>query len=504
MASRGWTPVIGLEVHAQLLTRSKLFSDAPAFANRLLDAPNANVAPFDAAFPGTLPRLNRDCVRLALRTALALNSTIHRRSTFDRKHYFYNDLPHGFQITQHFQPFATGGFLDLTKYDGLNDVHSKRYRIQQIQIEMDSGKLSTPYPGSPEVLVDLNRAGVGVLEIVTEPDFHCADDVLAFMKKMQKLLWHIGVSGSEIDEGAWRCDVNISVQKTGSCEKGVRTELKHVSKFSVVKTAIEYEVARQIALLESGQEVQQETMGLDELGHTKRLRGKEDAPDYRYMPEPDLPALCINEELIDYVRQSLPESIDTRRNRLANDYNLSAFHIGLLMDMPGAVEYFEELCQKRDRTKSLSWLTSNLFALLNKHNNMRLPECPIQPEELGVLIDLVEEGSISGIRGKDVLAIMFDNAIASLTTLRHSRPTAREIATQQDWILSKSSQIENAQELEGMIEDLIAKHPALVKEIQGGRFRKLKFFAGQVMGATKGKADPVLIDRILKEKIGLQ
>ncbi|KAJ3234304.1 hypothetical protein HDU81_001517 [Chytriomyces hyalinus] len=493
-ATTSWLPVIGLEVHAQMQTPAKLFSAARSTSSKLSDSPNSNVALFDAAFPGTLPSLNHNCVKIAIRSALALNANINRKSWFDRKHYFYPDLPHGYQITQHFKPFANGGFLDLTKFDGA--PQEKRYRIQQIQIEQDSGKLMIPFPGSPEVLVDLNRAGVGVLEIVTEPDFNSADEVVAFMKKMQRLLWHTGVSSADMDEGVWRCDINISVKKEGSFENGVRTELKHVSKFSVVKTAIEFEVARQIALLESGQQVLQETMGLDENGHTKRLRGKEDAPDYRYMPEPDLPALIISEKLIDHVRKSLPESLDARRDRLEKEYGLSMFHISVLMDEPGAVEYYEELTKNRDQAKTLNWLISNLFAMLNKHN-IKLAACPIPPSEFGPLIDLVDDGSLSGIRGKDVLAIMFDQAISGTNSSRN----AREIALKNDWLISQDSKAESEKLLDTIITGLIAKHTNLVKEIQAGQIRKLKFFSGQVMAATKGKADPVLVDNLLKNRI---
>ncbi|TPX76261.1 hypothetical protein CcCBS67573_g02464 [Chytriomyces confervae] len=510
-ATTSWLPVIGLEVHAQMQTPAKLFSAARSSSSKLSDSPNSNVALFDAAFPGTLPSLNHNCVRLAIKSALALNANINRKSWFDRKHYFYPDLPHGYQITQHFKPFAKGGFLDLTKFDGAPE--EKRYRIQQIQIEQDSGKLMTPFPGSPEVLVDLNRAGVGVLEIVTEPDFNSADEVVAFMKKMQRLLWHTGVSSADMDEGVWRCDINISVKKVGSAENGVRTELKHVSKFSVVKTAIEFEVARQIALLESGQQVLQETMGLDENGHTKRLRGKEDAPDYR-----------VYQKLIDHVRKCLPESLDVRRDRLEKQYGLSMFHISVLMDEPGAVEYYEEAranTHQKPRPSQDSELVkfakklnlaipvpdllylfrafrliSNLFAMLNKHG-IKLAACPIPPSEFGPLIDLVDDGTLSGIRGKDVLAILFDDAISG-ANLRRS---ARDIALQNDWLISQESKAESAKLLDTIITGLIAKHANLVKEIQAGQIRKLKFFSGQVMAATKGKADPVLVDSLLKSRI---
>ncbi|KAI9338554.1 B subunit of glutamyl-tRNA and/or aspartyl-tRNA amidotransferase [Obelidium mucronatum] len=476
-----YVPVIGLEVHAQLRTATKLFSNAPSTAPRLTVAPNANVALFDAAFPGTLPILNQECIALATKTAVSLNSAINLRSTFDRKHYFYPDLPHGYQITQHFNPFATGGYLDVTKHDGLdhNDPIS-RFRIQQIQIEQDSGKLIKPVFSNSnnhhQVHVDLNRAGIAVLEIVTEPDFNSSTQVISFLKKMQRLLWHINVSSPEMDDGAWRCDVNISVRPRDSGTNGVRTELKHISKFSLLKTAIDFEVKRQIKVLESGGVVEQETRGIDDTtGETVRLRGKEDAFDYRYLPEPDLPAIFITENYVDQVRATLPESLDSRRQRLEADYGLSPFHIGVLMDEPGAVEYYEEL---------------------NK-NEIPLTQCPISVSSFGSLIDLVDSGKISGLRGKNVLTIMFDNAMKNSNQL-----TALEIAKANDWLIETSGE-GPAEALRNMIDDLLAKHPNLVAEIKDGKVRKLKFFSGQVMAMTKGKADPILVDQILKARIGI-
>ncbi|KAJ3348870.1 hypothetical protein HDU83_000997 [Entophlyctis luteolus] len=325
------------------------------------------------------------------------------------------------------------------------------------------------------------------------------------------MLWHLGVASSETVEGAWRCDINISVKRRLSDDSdwvhGVRTELKHVQKFNVVKTAIEFEVARQIKILESGKEVVQETMGLDENGHTKRLRGKEDSPDYRYMPEPDLPALKITERLVNQIAKNMPESLDTRRNRLETKYGMSAFHIGVLMDEPGAVEFYEELAVNRDSSKTLNWLISNLFAHLNK-NNLKLADCPISVQEFGDLIDLVETEKISGIRGKDVLAQMFSIALSG-----DGRKTPLAIAIENDWLQDEKS---SDSDLELIAEDLIAKHSDLVctvrmseliyfqvAEIRSGRTRKLKFFAGQIMRITKGKANPVRVDAILKNKIGI-
>ncbi|KAI9342776.1 aspartyl/glutamyl-tRNA amidotransferase subunit B, partial [Zopfochytrium polystomum] len=320
-------PVIGLEVHAQIASPTKLFSPASANLSES-DGPNSNVSVIDAAFPGVLPTLQRDCVNHAITAALALSSTINMRSSFDRKHYFYPDLPAGFQITQRENPIARGGKLLVDLLDGL--AYEKEIRILQIQLEQDSGKTVDSFSGT---LVDLNRAGVGVLEIVTEADIRSADEALAFMRKMQRLLWHNKISSPEMDEGAWRCDVNVSVREYGSDRLGSKTEMKHISKFSTVRGAIEFEIGRQIDLLESGERVSQETRGVDDKTHsTFRLRGKEDSPDYRrYMPEPDLPLLLLNEEMIENVRLSMVESLDKRRRRLMADYSLPSENVEILM-----------------------------------------------------------------------------------------------------------------------------------------------------------------------------
>ncbi|KAJ3410784.1 hypothetical protein HDV05_003249 [Chytridiales sp. JEL 0842] len=438
---RLWEPVIGLEVHAQIDSRSKLFSNAKA-GGRGAHGPNSNVSVIDAAIPGTLPSANAECIKSAVKTALSLSSQIQRVSSFDRKHYFYADLPAGYQITQHHAPIAVGGFLDLIELDGMPS--RKRVHIHQIQLEQDSGKIVKGFQG--ESLVDLNRAGVGVLEIVTKPDIRSGIEAVIFMKKMQRLLWYIGASSPDMDE-----------------------------------------VARQIELIESGQEVQQETRGMDDKTRTTyKLRSKEDAPDYRYMPEPDLPQLILDESYIHDIQVTLPESLDRRRERLMRDYGMSEYNVGVLMDEPKAVEYFEELAKGRDAAKALNWLTTNIFGWL-KARNLKLVSCPVSPKRVGNLIDLIENNLLSALRGKNVLTLMMDG----------DTRTPEEIAKENEWIQDNSDTL-----ISTLLDDLIERNQSIVKEILKGKYRKLKFFSGEVMRITKGKANPVLVDTLLKEKIG--
>ncbi|KAJ3332965.1 hypothetical protein HDU76_012462 [Blyttiomyces sp. JEL0837] len=396
-----------------------------------LDGANSSVSVIDAGFPGTLPSLNRECVVMATKAGMALSSQVNPTSTFDRKHYFYPDLPCGFQITQHATPIAIGGYLDLMKdLDGLS--YDKR----------DSGRTISGL--SSEVLVDLNRAGFGVLEIVTEPDFNTGDEVVAFMTKMKRLLWYLEVADPNMDEGALRCDINISVRSTQSSALGEKIEIKHVSKLSPLPGAIDFEISRQIGILEGG-----------------------------------------GQELLYEIETSLPENMDRRRNRLRDDYDLNGYTIGVLMDEPGAVDFFEKIAAGRDTTKAVNWLTTNVFACL-KQRNMKLKDGHVSPERIASVIDMVEGGRISGLRGKDILSIMFDGDSRDPLT----------IATDNDWL-----QVTDHDEISKLLDELLAAHPEVVELVKKGKERKAKFFVGEVMKITKGKSNPQVIDGMLKAKL---
>ncbi|KAJ3195082.1 hypothetical protein HK101_001124 [Irineochytrium annulatum] len=342
-------------------------------------------------------------------------------------------------------PIAKNGYLDMYEHDGVEQP--KRIRLYQIQIEQDSGKTVVGYDG--QTLVDLNRAGVGVLEIVTQPDITSGDEAVSFMKKIQRLLWHIGVASANMDEGSWRCDVNISVNRAGSDQYGTRTELKHISKFSSIKDAVDFEVKRQIALLESGQAVQQETRRVDDkTGETVLLRGKEEAVDYRYIPEPDLPHIFVSQKMIDGVRNSLPESLDSRWKRLRDDMKLTPYDIEVLMAEPGAVEFFEELSKGVDPKVALGWLTTNVFGWL-KARNLALPDSPVRPDRLRSLIDLMGKGLLSGLRAKNVLTLMMDGDVRA----------PKDIALEQQWI-----QVNDEEQINKELDVLIAANPDLVSK----------------------------------------
>ncbi|KAJ3156363.1 hypothetical protein HDU89_004145 [Geranomyces variabilis] len=475
-----WEAVIGLEVHAQLSTTTKLFSPAPAAPS---PSPNTRVSPIDAAFPGTLPLLNPACVKLAIATALALSSTVRPRSSFDRKHYFYGDSPQGYQITQVFDPIARGGELKVVReLDGIG--YDKTVGISQLQIEQDSGK-SVRADDGVTTLVDLNRAGVGVLEIVTEPDLRSAEESVAFLKKLQRLLWHIGASVAEMDEGSWRCDVNVSVRPVDG-PLGTRTEIKHLMKFTSIKEAIDYEIDRQIALLERNQPVSAETRGFDtRTGQTTRLRSKEDAVDYRVFPDPDLPTLSLTAAEIDAVARSLPEPLDTRRERLREQHGLSVYQVAVLMDEPGAVEYFESVAKGREGKKAANWVIGELFGWL-KMRNLRLRASPVDPARLGALMDLVESGRLSGLRAKGALHLMTDG---------DSRSPA-DIAAANGW-----TQDNDAAALELLCDEIVAQHPETADKVRAGKTRLIKFFVGEVMKRTKGKSNPVIVATLVRKKL---
>ncbi|KAJ3017067.1 hypothetical protein HKX48_003748 [Thoreauomyces humboldtii] len=487
-SSPAWETVIGLEVHAQLSTTTKLFSPAPLASNA---SPNTSVDPFDAAIPGSLPLLNSECVRKAVVTALALNSNVQLVSSFDRKHYFYGDLPAGYQVTQLWEPVARGGWVDVGSLDGLvatkangDGEEGRRVRLVQIQIEQDSGKTVQGITEG-QSLIDLNRAGVGVLEIITEPDLRSSEEVVAFLKKLQRLLWYIKVSAADMDEGAWRCDVNVSVRPVGG-PLGVRTEIKHLVKFTSIKEAIEYEVERQIALLQSGKPVEAETRGFDaRLGTTFRMRSKEDSQDYRFMPEPDLPQILLTNEYVENVRFSLPEPLDERRARLLTHYALPHHQVEILLDEPGAVEYFETVANGRNGKKAANWVVGELFGWL-RMRDLKLNACPVEPGRVGELIDMVEGGTLSGLRAKDALHLMMDGDARA----------AAAIAAEKGWV-----QVNDRGELETLCAELIIAHPKEASAVRQGKERLIKFFVGEVMKKTKGKSNPVMVAGIFKSKL---
>ncbi|KAI8336671.1 Aspartyl/glutamyl-tRNA amidotransferase subunit B [Chlamydoabsidia padenii] len=477
----GWEAVIGVEVHAQINTKTKLFSDSPTSFNEPI---NTNVSIVDAAYPGVQPRLNEHAVQLAIKTALALNSDIQTRSTFDRKHYFYPDLPQGYQITQQREPIARGGRIQLTQLDGLSkDIV---VGIHQLQLEQDTGKsIHDMRPGY--TLLDLNRAGTGLMEIVTKPDLRSSLEAGLLVKKLQAILRCVGSSKANMEEGSMRCDINVSVHRLDE-PFGIRCELKNLNSVRFLSLAIDAEIERQINILESGGSIQPETRGFDASTNTTfKLRGKESAPDYRYMPEPDLPPLLLNQEYINQIKSNLPELPDQCRSRIMQSYNMTLTEANILMNEPGSLEFFEKVCHGRNTKVALNWTLHELFGQL-AGDHLTFEENPISVQQLGSLIDLIHDGTITGPTGKNVLKVMVQSK---------SNQMPRDIVEEKGWL-----RIGDAASLKSLCESIIQRNPDKAITIQQGDPKMFKWFIGQVMRETKGLADPVALNQILSESLG--
>ncbi|CAG8450224.1 2330_t:CDS:10 [Ambispora leptoticha] len=478
-----WEAVIGLEIHAQIKSKTKLFSSSSTSFNKPV---NTNVSVIDAAFPGTIPRLNARCVELAVLTSFALSCNIQRVSSFDRKHYSYPDLPAGYQITQHFAPLAKNGKIFLSSLlDGLE--YDKEIRIKQLQLEQDTGKslYDIGSEGSPVTLIDLNRAGIGLMEIVTEPDIRSSKESGLLVRKLQGLLRTVGSSDGNMEEGSLRCDVNVSVHEPGK-PFGTRCEIKNLNSVKFLMSAIDAEIERQVESLEQGIPVIQETRRFDVSSNkTLRLRTKESLMDYRYMPEADLPELILSDEYLSRVYQSLPELPDATKIRLMRQYGISVYDTGVVLGEEGGVEYFEKITNNRNPKLVINWITHELFGQL-KTRDVKFIDNPVTVEQLGSLVDCINQNIISGTTGKQVLALMIDG----------DARLANEI------IQAKGlQQINDSVELEKICKTIVAKYPDETQRIKKGQLKVFKWLVGQVMRETKGQANPQLVNEILKKSI---
>ncbi|EIN10973.1 Glutamyl-tRNA amidotransferase B subunit [Punctularia strigosozonata HHB-11173 SS5] len=457
----GWEVVVGIEVHAQIKSRRKLFSGQFTRSDHEA-SPNMHVSAYDAAFPGTLPRLNPTCLNMAIRTALALNSNVQTRSSFDRKHYFYSDLPSGYQITQHYSPISLGGYLQLR-----NDGH--RIRIKQIQIEQDTGK-STFDPRLRTSLIDLNRAGTGLMEIVSEPDLRSPEQAGDYIKTLQATLRAVGSSDGNMEQGSLRCDVNVSVNRAGDAP-GTRCEIKNLNSIKFAQIAIVSEVYRHISLIENGQKVQQETRGFDEArAETYSLRSKEDAPDYRYMPDPNLPPIVLDQTYIEDVRTSMPELPEATRARLLAR-GLSDRDVQVLM----AVDAGREVGFDGKLGQGAIAVTHELLGQLlargwSFHQN------PMSAEHMGEFVDMVQQGRITGTAAKALLRHMLDHSSAAAPL---------EVAQQ----LSLLSLADDTGSLEQWCKEAIDSMLREAEEARQGDSRVLNKFMGRVMKISRGRAD---------------
>ena len=473
-----WEMVIGLEVHAQITSNSKLFSGASAEFGA---EPNAHVSLVDAGFPGMLPVINAICVEQAVRTGLGLKAQINMTSVFDRKNYFYADLPQGYQISQFTQPIVGKGEILLDLADG----ESRTVGITRLHLEQDAGK-SMHDQSATETFVDLNRAGVALMEIVSEPDMRSGEEAGAYLKKLRAIVRYLGTCDGNMDEGSMRCDVNLSMRRKGETKLGTRCEIKNVNSIRFVQQAIDYEALRQVDILESGGEIVQETRLWDTgKGETRSMRSKEDAHDYRYFPDPDLLPLVLDPAMVESIQKTLPELPDEKRARFMGEYGLTPYDASVLVAEKPSADFFEKVAKGRDGKLAANWVTGELFGILKKQGK-DIDNSPVSAEALGGLIDLIADQTISGRIAKDVFEAMLESG----------KPAA-EIVEEKGL-----KQVTDTGAIEKAIDDILAANADKVADYRAGKDKLFGFFVGQVMKATGGKANPALLNELLKKKLG--
>ncbi|MBL4588716.1 MAG: Asp-tRNA(Asn)/Glu-tRNA(Gln) amidotransferase subunit GatB [Alphaproteobacteria bacterium] len=472
-----WEIVIGLEIHAQVIAKSKLFSGASTEFGAM---PNTQVSLVDAGMPGMLPVLNEVVVEQAVRTGLGLNSKINLHSVFARKNYFYPDLPTGYQISQFEDPIVGEGIIEIDMEDGT----VKEIGITRLHLEQDAGKsIHDMHPSKS--YIDLNRAGCALMEIVSEPDLRSAEEAVAYISKIRMILRYLGTCDGNMDEGSMRADVNISLRRVGTEKLGIRAEIKNVNSLKAVQQAIAFETRRQLAILEDGGEVKQETRLWDTTKmETRSMRSKEEAHDYRYFPDPDLLPLELDSEWVRQIKETLPELPDQKKERFVKDFGLSVYDASVLISERARADYFESVAKGRDAKLATNWVTNELLGALNKLS-LTLDESPVSADQLGGLIDLISDDSISGKIAKDVFADMIN-----------SSKDASVIVEEKGL-----KQVTDTGAIEAIIDEVIAENPDNVESYRGGKDRLFGFFVGQTMKKSQGKANPVVVNEILKKKL---
>ena len=478
MLREDYEMVIGLEVHSELSTKTKIFCSCPT---EFGGAPNTHVCPVCMAMPGSLPVLNEKVVEYAVKAGLATNCTIAKDSKNDRKNYFYPDLPKSYQISQFDKPLCENGYVEIETSQG-----SKKIRLVRIHIEEDAGKLNhNPYGGG--TLVDLNRAGVPLIEIVSEPDFRSAEEVEAYLRKLKSILEYIEVSDCKMQEGSLRADVNVSVRKKGETKLGTRTEMKNMNSFRSITRAIEYESARQVQVLEDGGEVIQETLRWDDVsGKTFPMRDKENSQDYRYFPDPDLVAIKLSDEYINNVKNNLPELPESRKKRYVEEYKLTEKEANLLTASKYISNMFEEASKISGNIKAVAnWLLSDVSRILNE-KELEAENIPFSSENFAELIMLIDKGTISTAIAKKVLEEMFEDA--------DKKPS--KIIEEKGWI-----QISDENAIKEVVLKILAENNQSVIDYKAGKDKALGFLVGQAMKATKGKANPQMLNKMFIEEI---
>ncbi|ANK82763.1 MAG: aspartyl/glutamyl-tRNA amidotransferase subunit B [Rhizobiales bacterium NRL2] len=475
-ATGEWEIVIGLEIHAQVTSNAKLFSGAStAFGAE----PNSQVSFVDAGLPGMLPVINAHCVEQAVRTGMGLNAEINNYSVFDRKNYFYPDLPQGYQISQYKQPVVGRGMITIELADG----GTKDIGIERLHLEQDAGKsVHDQHPSMS--YVDLNRSGVALMEIVSDPDMRSAEEASAYVEKVRQIVQYLGTCNGIMAEGSLRADVNVSVRRPGE-GYGTRCEIKNVNSMRFIRQAIEYEARRQVDILEDGGSIDQETRLFDpNKGETRSMRSKEEAHDYRYFPDPDLLPLELEPEWVEKVRAGLPELPDAKKARFKEQYGLSEYDARTLTSNRTRADYFETVASGRDAKMASNWVTTDLFGFLNR-TGQDIDESPVKAEQLGQLIDRIADKTISGRIAKEVFEAMCE--------------TGRD----PDAIIEEKGlkQVTDTGAIEGLVDQVIAENPDKVAEVKDGKEKLLGWFTGQVMKASQGKANPQAVNEILRQKI---
>ena len=469
--------VIGLEVHAQLSTKTKIFCGCSTEFGEL---PNSNICPVCLGHPGVLPVLNRNVVEYTVLMGLATNCRINAGSIFARKNYFYPDLPKGYQISQFDKPVCEFGFVEVEAGNKMK----KKIHIKRIHMEEDAGK--SIHDQGEATLIDLNRTGVPLMEIVSEPDISSAQEAYQYMHKLHQLVTYLGICDGNMEQGSLRCDANISVRKKGCMELGTRTEVKNMNSFRNVERAINYEIERQIDILEDGGQIVQETLlwNIDQ-GKAVPMRGKEEAHDYRYFPDPDLMPVIVGDDWKDEIRISMPELPDKKKQRFIDEYNLSLYDAEVLTSNKGVADYFEEVVKITDQFKVASnWVMGDVSAYLNE-SKISINEFPVAPMDLGKLITLIHKNVISGKIAKEVFADMLVNGKNPELIIKEKNLV----------------QITDTSEIEKIVESVLDKNSSQVEQYLSGKEKVFGFFIGQIMRETKGKANPKIVNEILKEKL---
>ena len=468
--------IIGLEVHAQVLSNSKLFSGS---STKFGAEPNNQVSLIDSAFPGMLPVINEECIKQAVRTGLGLNAQINNYSVFDRKNYFYADLPQGYQISQYKNPIVGEGKVLLDMPYGLKEIG-----IERLHLEQDAGKSIHDLDPS-NTYVDLNRSGIALMEIVSKPDLRSPEEVNAYIKKLRSIMRYLGTCDGNMQEGSLRADVNVSVRKLGDKKLGTRCEIKNVNSIKFMQMAIDYEAKRQVELLEDGKQIDQETRLFDtKKNQTRSMRSKEDAHDYRYFPDPDLLPLELNQQMINDLKKSLPELPDKKKERFINEYSLTAYEANVLVSEKEISDYYEKVAKISDKKLAATWMMGDLFAMLNE-KNLNISESPVSAQSLAELVQSIKSGEISGRIAKDVFEIM----------VKSGENPKKIIATR------GMKQQSNPKELEKIINEILLKNKDKVEQYKSGKEKLFGFFVGQVMKVSGGKANPQLVNEILKKTL---